>query len=73
MNSFEAMQVQVKSIKGTWSSTCGGGGGVIFWGATECLADGEELNTIIALAVVKSIKMNKKSKSKGTYELEDDN
>ena len=56
--------MQAKSIKATWSSAYGGGGCVESVGTKKCLAEGEDLNTIIDLAMTKAMKLTKRSKTK---------
>ena len=66
MDFCKAMQAQVKSTKGTWSSNCIEGGRVKFAGAKKRLANEEELNMLVASAVAKAMKIHKKSKAKET-------
>ena len=61
MNLCKVIQVKDNSMKYTWSSDCGGGSKKIPY-------NGEYLNILVASAVAKAIKMNKKSKAKCTYE-----
>ena len=49
------------------SARGGGGCRVKFTGAKKLSSDSEELNTLVALAVAKAIKTNKKSKYKAKY------
>ena len=58
------MQAHGKSMKVTWSYSCGGGGHVQFTSVQKRPYDGEDLNTLIASAMAKEIKLRKKSKTK---------
>ena len=73
MNSFKVMQVQAKSMKVTRSSARGWGNKFKFLCVKKCLANGEELNAIVALAVAKAVKMTKENSQKDNSDLEDDN
>ena len=61
-------------MKAIWSSDCGGGGGrVKFAGTKKRSPDGKDINTLAALAMSKSLKMNKKSKAKAADDSNLDN
>ena len=66
MNSCKVIQAQSISMKAIWFSAHGGRGRVKFAGAKKLLADGEELNTLVASYMAKDVKINKKSKEKAT-------
>ena len=51
-------------MKATWSSTCGGEGIIKLAYAKKCSYNGEDLNTLAASDVYKSMKINKNSKEK---------
>ena len=69
MNSLNVMQDQDNSMKGVCASARGGGGRFKFAVAKEHSSNGKELNALVALVVAKSMKINKRSKAKGTSEL----
>ena len=56
-------------MKGVCDSTRGGGGRFKCAVAKEHASNGKELNALVALVVAKSMKINKRSKAKGTSEL----
>ena len=66
MNSCKVIQSQEKSMRGVWSYNQVGGRHVKFVGTKKHSDGGEELNTLLALAVSKAMKIIKKSKAKDT-------
>ena len=63
MKSYKVILAQAKSTNSTWSSYHGGEGGrVKFMGAKKLSVDGEELKPCISSALIKVLKVNKRSK-----------
>ena len=65
MSLRKVVKVQTKFMKETWSYSCGGDI-FRFKHAKNHSANGEALNTLVALTVTKALKMNKSSKAKTT-------
>ena len=59
MNLCKVMQAQAKSMKAIWSSAHGGGGRGKFTSAGKPSADEKDLNTLVASAVEKVLKIRK--------------
>ena len=62
MNLYKVMQAQANPMKGTW----------FYAWAKNWSDDGEELNTSVASAVAKAMKITKKKLQKDSSESEDD-
>ena len=67
MNSFNVILAQAKATKSTWSTTRGGGAcHVRFQGNKKRLAEGEEMNVLVANAVKSVFTTNKLKKDKAS-------
>ena len=66
MNPCKVTKLQARYTKAPMLSTCGGGGCVKFVGTKNCLTDCKEVNSLVALAMVKANKINKSTKGEDT-------
>ena len=73
MNKCKVVQAKENCIKDNWYSSRGEKGRVRYAGAKKCLANSNELNTLVASSVAKSMKMIKKFKSNDTSNSENEN
>ena len=74
-NLYKLIQAQAKAMNLTWSTSCGGGAGCVwFQGAKKGLTKGQYLNALVAIAISEATKQNKHEKATDTHDsvLEDD-
>ena len=64
MNSCKDIHLQAKYIRETCSSACGRGGG----GRVKRSSNGKDIDARISLVMSMALKINKKSKSKSSYD-----